>query len=90
MDGQEILKEKVPVLAGEVVDSAVMNTGELKSYFLNEIEYAGCALFTHEGIHKDVFDLWVKAYYKKAKEFEIRKSNKSKKRTKRGKRTRRK
>ena len=60
-----------------------------QSYFLNEIEYAGCAIFTQEGIHKDVFNLWLKAYYKKAKEF-VTKSNKFKHRTKRKRRTKRK
>ena len=49
-----------------------------ENYFLNEIEYAGCAIFTMEGIGKNIFDLWVEAYYKKAKEFEL-KSTKSKK-----------
>ena len=48
---------------------------------LNEVEYAGCAIFTEEARKmynvKDVFDIWVDAYYKKAKEFE-KKENKSK------------
>ena len=43
-----------------------------ENYFLNEVEYAGCAIFTMEGIGKNIFDLWVNAYYKKAKEFEIK------------------
>lgn len=50
------------------------NTLDGDSYFLNEIEYAGCAIFTEEAREKynvkNVFDIWVKAYYKKAKEFE--------------------
>ena len=62
------------------------NTMDGTSYFLNEVEYAGCAIFTQEGLHKDVFDLWVKAYYKKATEFE-NKQNTSKKRQKQKKRT---
>ena len=57
------------------------NTLDGSSYFLNEVEYAGCAIFTEEARKiykvKNVFDMWVKAYYKKAKEFE--KGNKSKK-----------
>jgi len=62
------------------------NSMDGTSYFLNEVEFAGCAIFTQEGIHKDVFNLWVKAYYKKAKEF----ANKSSKTVRRKKRTRRK
>ena len=70
------------------------NTMDGESYFLNEVEYAGCAIFTMEGIGKNIFDLWVNAYYKKAKEFEIKDKKTSKKsipkRTKRrGKKTRR-
>jgi len=65
------------------------NTMDGQSYFLNEVEFAGCAIFTQEGLHKNVFDLWVKAYYKKAKEF-AKKSSKTVRRRKRGKRTRRK
>ena len=44
------------------------NTMDGESCFLNEVEYAGCAIFTMEGIDKNIFDLWVNAYYKKAKE----------------------
>ena len=65
------------------------NSMDGTSYFLNEIEYAGCAIFTQEGNHKNVFDLWVKAYYKKAKEFEPTKSIQRTKRTKRTKRVQR-
>ena len=70
------------------------NTMDGESYFLNEVEYAGCAIFTMEGIGKNIFDLWVNAYYKKAKEFKIKGKKTSKKsvpkRTKRrGKKTRR-
>jgi len=64
------------------------NTMDGQSYFLNEIEYAGCAIFTQEALHKDVFDLWLKAYYKKAKEFN-NKSTKSVKQTKQTKRRKR-
>ena len=63
------------------------NTLDGSSYFLNEIEFAGCAIFTEGGNHKDVFGLWVKAYYEKAKEFET-KSNKLKNKTKAKRRTR--
>jgi len=75
------------------------NTMDGTSYFLNEVEFAGCAIFTLEGLHKNVFDLWVKAYYKKAKEFSKGKKDTSKKKNKkktrqrknkRGKNTRRK
>ena len=72
------------------------NTMDGKSYFLNEVEYAGCAIFTMEGVGKNIFDTWVNAYYKKAKEF-VKGTNKTKvskktKRTRRikNKRTRRK
>ena len=58
------------------------NTMDGTSYFLNEVEFAGCAIFTMEGIGKNIFDLWVNAYYKKAKEFATKKS-KNVKRTKR-------
>ena len=64
------------------------NTMDGKSYFLNEIEYGGCAIFTMEGIGKNIFDTWVKAYYEKAKEFEGNKTKVSKK-TKRLKRVKR-
>ena len=67
------------------------NSMDGESYFLNEVEYAGCAIFTEEARKmynvKNVFDIWVDAYYKKAKEFE-KKSTKSKMR-KEGKQTRR-
>jgi hypothetical protein len=45
------------------------NTMDGQSYFLNEVEYAGCAIFTQEGVGKNIFDTWVNAYYKKAKEY---------------------
>lgn len=75
------------------------NTMDGESYFLNEVEYAGCAIFTMEGIGKNIFDLWVNAYYKKAKEFSKSVSKKTQKRVNRksskrkgrkGKRTKRK
>ena len=66
------------------------NAMDGESYFLNEVEYAGCAIFTMEGNHPNPFDLWLNAYYKKAKEFEPKeKSGKVIKRTKRAKRTQR-
>jgi hypothetical protein len=58
------------------------NTMDGQSYFLNEVEYAGCAIFTQEGVGKNIFDTWVNAYYKKAKEFAPKIS--VHKRTKRG------
>ena len=65
------------------------NTMDGSSYFLNEIEYAGCAIFTMEGVGKNIFDTWVKSYYGKAKEYES-KNKKTIKRTKRrSKRTKR-
>ena len=67
------------------------NTMDGRSYFLNEIEYAGCAIFTMEGEGKNIFDTWVKAYYTKAKEFEPKGKSKSvsvKKRTNRKRRNR--
>ena len=70
------------------------NTMDGQSYFLNEVEYAGCAIFTMEGIGKNIFDTWVNAYYKKAKEYSSKSvSKKGLKRTNRkgrkGKRTKR-
>jgi hypothetical protein len=67
------------------------NTMDGQSYFLNEVEYAGCAIFTMEGIGNNIFDLWVNAYYKKAKEFSFKSVlKKAPKRTNRkGKRTKR-
>ena len=63
------------------------NTMDGTSYFLNEVEFAGCAIFTMEGKMekkgKNIFDLWVEAYYKKAKEFKSKEDKKSVKRTKR-------
>ena len=60
------------------------NTLDGSSYFLNEVEYAGCAIFTEEARKiykvKNVFDMWVQAYYKKAKEFEKGTKDKSIKR----------
>ena len=58
-----------------------------KKYFLNEIEYAGCAIFSEESGITNFTELWADAYYKKAKEY-LPKQNKMKK-TKRGKKTKR-
>lgn len=58
------------------------NTLDGKSYFLNEIEFAGCAIFTEESGLKDFTEIWAKTYYQKAKEYE-KKSKKTNKRTKR-------
>ena len=41
------------------------NTLDKTKYFLNEVEYAGCATFTDV---KNVFHYWPSAYYSKAKE----------------------
>ena len=49
------------------------NTLDGKSYFLNEIEYAGCGVFTEDNT---IFKHWPTAYYKKAKE--LVKGNKTK------------
>ena len=71
------------------------NTMDGQSYFLNEVEYAGCAIFTQEGVGKNIFDTWVNAYYKKAKEYSSKSVPKkgpkrTKKKGKKGKRTTRK
>lgn len=65
------------------------NTMDGESYFLNEVEYAGCAIFTMEGVGKNIFDTWVKAYYGKAKEFVKGDKPKVSKKTKRLKRVKR-
>ena len=62
------------------------NTMDGSSYFLNEVEYAGCAIFSNEAEGMDrtkVLDVWAKAYYEKALEYVKKRSKKSKKRTKR-------
>ena len=57
-----------------------------KKYFLNEIEYAGCAIFSEESGMKNFTEMWGDAYYKKAKEFlPSKKTKKTKKRKKRSK-----
>jgi len=55
------------------------NTMDGSSYFLNEVEYAGCGVFTEQN---NIFHLWPTAYYTKAKEIYDSKK-KSTKRTKR-------
>ena len=65
------------------------NTMDGESYFLNEVEYAGCAIFTMEGVGKNIFDTWVKAYYGKAKEFVKGNKTKVSKKTKHLKRVKR-
>jgi len=55
------------------------NTLDGSSYFLNEIEYAGCGVFTEAN---DIFHLWPTAYYTKAKEIYDSKKNKPTKKTK--------
>ena len=68
------------------------NTMDGTSYFLNEVEFAGCAIFTEESGLKNFTELWAKTYYQKAKEFEkggkkrvksLSKKSKSKRRVKR-------
>jgi len=56
-----------------------------KKYFLNEIEYAGCAIFSEESGMKKFTEMWGDAYYKKAKEFLPIKTTKKTKRKKRSK-----
>ena len=51
------------------------NTLDGKSYFLNEVEYAGCGVFTEDNT---IFKHWPTAYYKKAKEL-VKGQNKPKK-----------
>jgi len=63
------------------------NTMDGKSYFLNEIEFAGCATFSEESGLKNFSELWAETYYKKALEFKSK--NKYPKRTKRIKRIKR-
>ena len=59
------------------------NTMDGKNYFLNEIEFAGCANFSEESGFKDVTELWADAYYKKAIEYKPKNQKKSKRLTKR-------
>ena len=57
------------------------NTMDGSSYFLNEVEYAGCGVFTEQN---NIFHLWPTAYYTKAKEiYDSKKKKKNNKRTKR-------
>ena len=60
------------------------NTLDGKSYFLNEVEFAGCATFSEESGLKNFSELWADAYYKKALEFKSKAKSKTiKKSTKR-------
>ena len=59
------------------------NTMDGQSYFLNEVEFAGCATFSEESGLNDFAELWADAYYKKATEFKSKSSNKTLKKTKR-------
>ena len=59
------------------------NTMDGEKYFLNEIEFAGCANFSEESGFKDVTELWADAYYKKAIEYKPKNQKKSKRLTKR-------
>ena len=63
----------------------VGNTLDGKSYFLNEIEYAGCANFVGETPTKNAIDYWVDGYYKTALKFKRKKKTVKRKLT-RGKR----
>ena len=60
------------------------NTMDGKSYFLNEVEFAGCATFSEESGLKNFSELWADAYYKKAIEFKSKSKKTIKKSTKRG------
>jgi hypothetical protein len=85
-------KSKPPLYLRLDFGCCLGNTLDGSSYFLNEIEYAGCAIFTDEARKiykvKDVLEIWIKAYYKKAKEFE-KKGRSTTKRRKKDKRTNR-
>lgn len=54
------------------------NTLDGQKYFLNEIEYAGCAIFSEYSGLKNFTELWAEAYYKKAKEYLPKQSQKQK------------
>ena len=54
-----------------------------KSYFLNEVEFAGCAAFSEDSGLKNFSELWADAYYKKAIEFKPKLSKKTLKKPKR-------
>ena len=59
------------------------NTMDGKSYFLNEIEFAGCANFSEESGVKNFTELWADTYYKKAIEYKPKTKKTLKKSTKR-------
>jgi hypothetical protein len=63
------------------------NTMDGKSYFLNEIEFAGCATFSEESGLKNFTELWAENYYKKALEFRSKSSKRIKRTSKKTKRT---
>jgi len=63
------------------------NTLDGTSYFLNEVEFAGCAIFTEESGLKNFTELWAKTYYQKAKEYAPKGVKKMKSLRKKGKRT---
>ena len=62
------------------------NSLDGKSYFLNEVEYAGCAIFAEESGVDNFTELWADAYYKKAKEYAPKESGQKKSETTRIKR----
>ena len=45
------------------------NTLDGKSYFFNEIEFAGCAIFTEESKFKNITEIWADAYFQKALDY---------------------
>ena len=45
------------------------NSLDGKSYFLNEVEFAGCAIFTEESKLKNITEIWADAYFQKALDF---------------------
>ena len=45
------------------------NSLDGKSYFLNEVEFAGCAIFTEESKLKDFTEIWADVYYQKALDY---------------------
>ena len=66
------------------------NTLDGTSYFLNEVEFAGCAIFTEESGLKNFTELWAKTYYQKAKEFKPKRVKSLRKKVKRTKKKSRK
>lgn len=68
----------------------VDNAMDGKKYFLNEIEYAGCATLTEVASINNAFDIWVREYYNKAKHIYQMNKTKTLKKSKKVRRTSRK